>query len=48
MNSILKVLNNNIRNIISNHIRFFQDDAIEIRLRVNSPVVVKTINGDYF
>jgi stage III sporulation protein AA len=48
MNNILKLLCSNIRNIISSHISFFEDSAFEIRLRINSPIEIKSIFGDYF
>lgn len=48
MNNILKLLCSNIKNIVSSHISFFKDNAFEIRLRINSPVEIKSINGDYF
>lgn len=48
MKNIIKLLNSNINKILSNHSRFFEYDAIEIRLRTNSPVFVKSIKGDYF
>ena len=48
MNNILKMLNNNILEIISNHLSFLEHDAYEIRLRINCPVLVKGINGNYY
>ena len=48
MNNILKLLCSNIKNIVSSHISFFENNAFEIRLRINSPVEVKSVNGSYF
>ncbi len=48
MNNILKLLCNNTKNIVSSHMSFFKDNAFEIRLRINSPVEIKNISGDYF
>lgn len=48
MNKIIGFLNDTTKNLISNHIKFFQKDAFEIRMRINCPIIVKTLNGDYF
>jgi len=48
MNNILKVLSCDIRNIVMSHMNFFESSAFEIRLRINSPVSIKSINGNYF
>jgi len=48
MDNILKLLCGNIKNIVSSHMSFFRENAFEIRLRINSPVEIKNINGDYF
>jgi len=48
MIKILKLLCNNTKSIVSSHISFFENNAYEIRLRVNSPVEIKCTNGYYF
>lgn len=48
MKNILKVLSSNIRSIVENHMIFFEDNAYEIRLRINSPVNIKSLKGNYF
>jgi len=48
MNNILKLLCNNTKNIVSSHLSFFENNAYEIRLRINSPVEIKCTTGDYF
>lgn len=48
MNSVLKLLNMNVRNILLNHLKFFDNRIYEIRLRINTPVFVKSVYGDYF
>ncbi len=48
MNNILKLLCSNIKNIVLSHISFFEDNAFEIRLRINSPVEIKSVSGNYF
>lgn len=48
MDNILKLLCNNTKNIVLSHMSFFRDNAYEIRLRINSPVEIKNINGNYF
>lgn len=48
MKNILKVLSSNIRSIVENHMMFFEKNAYEIRLRINSPVNIKSLHGNYF
>ncbi len=48
MNTVLKLLNMNVRNILINHLKFFDNKIYEIRLRINNPVFVKSVYGDYF
>jgi len=48
MNNILKLLCNNTKNIVSSHLSFFENNAYEIRLRINSPVEMKSTTGDFF
>lgn len=48
MYNILKLLCNNIKNIVSSHMSCFEDNAFEIRLRINCPVEIKCTSGDYF
>jgi len=48
MNNIIKILGSNIRNIVSKQYDFIESSAVEIRLRVNSPVLIKSNNGEFF
>ena len=48
MSNILKLLSSNIRNIVSKHLDLINNDAVEIRLRVNSPILIKSVKEDYF
>jgi len=48
MNDIIKILGSNIRNIVSKQSGIIESDAVEIRLRVNSPIFIKSNKGDYF
>jgi stage III sporulation protein AA len=48
MNSIIKLLGTNIRNIVSKQSELIEREAVEIRLRVNSPVFIKFIHKGIF
>lgn len=48
MKNILKVLSLNIRNIAASHLDLIEHDAFEIRLRINSPLSIKCVQGNYF
>lgn len=48
MNNILKVLSLNIRNIINSHLDFIENNTFEIRLRINSPLCIRSVQGNYF
>lgn len=48
INKVLKYLSMNIRNILQSQSQIDLYEIYEIRLRINMPVFVKSINGDYF
>lgn len=45
MNSILRLLSSNIRNIVQKQIMLLGSDTVEIRLRVNSPILIKKVKS---
>ena len=48
MNNILKLLSNNLKDIVSKQSLLLGSDTVEMRLRINSPILVKKIKRDYF
>ena len=48
MNDIIKILGSNIRNIVSRQSGIIESAAVEIRLRVNSPIFIKSNKGNCF
>lgn len=48
MNSILKLLSGNLRDIVSKQSLLSVNDTVEIRVRINSPVLIKKVRADYF
>lgn len=48
MNNVIKLLSNNLRNIVSRNLTLLSNDVVEIRLRVNSPVLIKKVKFDFF
>jgi len=48
MNEISKILGSNIRNIVAKQYDFIESNAVEIRLRVNSPILIKSNKGEFF
>ena len=48
MNNILIYLGNNIKKIVSSHENFIKRNIFEIRLRSNSPIYIRSIQGNYF
>ncbi len=48
MNNILKLLSSNIKNIVSKQSLLLGSDTVEIRLRINSPIMIKKIKADIF
>lgn len=48
MNNILKFFSSNIKNIVSKQSLLLGSDTVEIRLRINSPIIIKKIKSDFF
>lgn len=48
MNNIIKLLSSNIRNIMSKQSLLLDSDTVEIRLRVNYPILIKKVKTDIF
>ncbi|MGB4439314.1 MAG: stage III sporulation protein AA [Sedimentibacter sp.] len=48
MNDISKILGSNLRNIVAKQYDFIESNAVEIRLRVNSPILIKSNKGEFF
>lgn len=48
MNNILKVLSSSIQNIVSKQNLLLGSDTVEIRLRINSPILIKKIKNEIF
>lgn len=48
MNNILKLLSSNLKNIVSKQSLILGSDTVEIRLRINSPILVKKIKNNLF
>ncbi len=48
MNNIIKLLSSNLRNIVSQNMFLLSNDTVEIRLRVNSPILIKKVKSDIF
>jgi stage III sporulation protein AA len=48
MNNVLKYLSSNLRDILSRHSNTFGMDIMEIRLRVNSPIMIKMLKNEIF
>lgn len=48
MNNILLSLGNSLRRIVTSHEDFIQANIFEIRLRINSPIYIRSIHGNYF
>lgn len=48
MNNILKLLSSNIRNIVSKQSLLLGSDTVEIRLRINSPIMIKNLKSTLF
>lgn len=48
MNNILKFLSSNLKNIVSKQSLLLASDTVEIRLRINSPILIKRIKQDFF
>jgi stage III sporulation protein AA len=48
MNEILKMMNTNVFSVLSDKLKMIDDEAVEIRLRVNCPVLVKTVQNCYY
>ncbi|HAQ41501.1 MAG TPA: stage III sporulation protein AA [Clostridiales bacterium] len=48
MNGILKLLSSNLKDIVSKQSSLLGDDTVEIRMRINSPVLIKKVKSDFF
>ncbi|WP_313345519.1 stage III sporulation protein AA [Sedimentibacter sp.] len=48
MNNVIKLLSSNLRNIVSRNINLLSSDTVEIRLRVNSPILIKKVKAEVF
>ncbi|MGD9570084.1 MAG: stage III sporulation protein AA [Sedimentibacter sp.] len=48
MNNILKLLSSNLRNIVSKQSLSLGSDVVEIRLRINSSIMIKKIKSEMF
>ncbi|MDF2950128.1 MAG: stage sporulation protein [Sedimentibacter sp.] len=48
MNSILKLLSNNVRNIVAKQSLLLGSDTVEIRLRINSPIMIRKVRNEIF
>lgn len=48
MNNILMLLSSNLKNIVSKQSLLLGSDTVEIRLRINSPILIKRIKQDLF
>lgn len=48
MNNILKFLSSNMRNIVSKQSMLLGNDTVEIRMRVNSPILIKKVKTEFF
>lgn len=48
MNNILKLLSVNLRNIVSKQSLLLGSDTVEIRLRINSPILIKKLKSTFF
>src|SRR5690554_6009793 len=48
MNNIIENLSSTLRKIVSQNIVLLSNDTVEIRLRVNSPILIKKVNSELF
>ncbi|MDW5300332.1 MAG: stage III sporulation protein AA [Sedimentibacter sp.] len=48
MNNIIRILGTNIKNTVSKQYDFIESNAVEIRLRVNSPILIKSNKREFF
>jgi len=48
MDNVIKLLSSNVRNIVSRNIVLLSSDIVEIRLRVNSPILIKKVKSEFF
>ncbi|HCX62861.1 MAG TPA: stage III sporulation protein AA, partial [Clostridiales bacterium] len=48
MNNVIMLLSINLRNIVSRNIGLLSSDTVEIRLRVNSPILIKKVKSEIF
>ncbi|HBV67352.1 MAG TPA: stage III sporulation protein AA [Clostridiales bacterium] len=48
MNSIAMFLSNSLREIVAKHSHALGSDTVEIRLRINSPILIKKVKSSFF